>query len=136
MHGCPECSILRERIRDLESALDGAVYVEADEARRLTGSLGLTQQQADLVYLLYRAKGRYVRAIDLGEALPRAEKYGLAPQHGDEFRPQHYVTVVVAAVRKRLGKSTIENLHGYGYRLSKDACDRVRDILTTTEHRQ
>jgi len=124
MH-CNACARKDVLIEALERALAGAIWVADTDIKRVRGVLGLSRQRAALVLVLYAARGRYVDARSLQEALPA--------RNAPEDRYHKLVAVVVHHIRKKLGDDFIETdaLGGgsQGYRLSGAAVAQVRDAL-------
>lgn len=120
--GCPECAALKVEIAELNRALDGAVWVRDDDAAKVARGLGLSPQQGQIVYLLYKA-GTPLTARQLTEGL---DPIGSVKDRYD----MDYATVVICVARKRLPTGSIVSRHGRaGYSLSPVLRTKVKELL-------
>lgn len=74
--------------------------------------VGLTRQERTLVWLLRRHYPAYVSPPDILDNLP-----GLDHAHDRQWA---HVKTVVSNVRRKLGRGSVENLRGEGYRISPE----------------
>lgn len=124
---CPHCAEKETYIKELEQALDGAVWPRRDDTATLVMALKLSPQQAELVGLLYRAAPRALTVVDIEAALK--------PHTSKMERTTKLVHVVVRTTRQRLGTEFIETNKcdwrdiGVGYNLSTDARRMVARML-------
>lgn len=120
---CPDCAAKNLEIAELSRALDGAVWVRNDEAAKVARALGLSPQQGEVVYLLYKS------------AVPMTSRQlteGLDPVDSvkERFDPD-YASVVICHARKRLSADTILSRQGQaGYSLSSEVRARLAQVLT------
>lgn len=105
---CDRCADLQEEVTELRRQL--AYEVDKEAALRLASGLGLTNHEAVIVSALVRAKGRTLSIGVLSDLLPEIATGGRA---GDGI-----VAVLIVRIRAKLGRDSIENLRGVGYRAS------------------
>lgn len=132
---CQHCDEMAERIAWLESEL--GLQREADDDNHLRrklhevigplrcGSGGATR----VMLALYAAKGRAVSRLALMEASPP-----LAGSREDD-RDSKIIDVWICHARKLLGRDGIENVRGFGFRLTDAGVLAVRAILEPAQSR-
>lgn len=123
MTPCPNCARLRAENAELSRALDGAVWLRNDQAARISRLLGVSQQQGQLLSILYDADAP-MTGTELSVALPRNDH----AEENDQF--SKFASVVICNIRVRLGKSTVKTLprHG-GYVLGDFTRERIKEML-------
>lgn len=125
MNDCPHCDDMRERIAWLESELGLQRHAALlDKIRRALAPGSRNSKArgaAALIAALYAAQGRPMSIRQLMEALPARDSV-------DE-RNSNVISVWVHAARRHLGKATIANVWGHGYRLSDEGMARVGALV-------
>jgi DNA-binding response OmpR family regulator len=123
-HSCLSCAAKARKIVELERLLEGAVYTTKREAARLVRTLGITEQQAEILTVLYRSGHDFVTALVIIDALPPARRGERTEGNRDGL-----AKVQVTRLRKHLGSDAIETAWGAGYRLGAAMRKRVAEIL-------
>lgn len=114
---------MKAEIAELNRALNCAVWVRDDDTAKVARGLGLSPQQGQIVYLLYKAD-MPLTARQLTEGLDPVDSVK------DRFDPD-YASVVICVARKRLPAGAIVSRHGKaGYSLSPALRDRVAGLLS------
>ena len=122
---CEHCAELREQIRELERALEGAIWLVEPEVLKLRKAFRLTDQQARIVALVYKAGALSSTQIALG--LPA---YG--GRVSDDYGTRsNTIRTQVRAVRKRVGSYCIGR-SGNKIALTPEFRERVRGALAAT----
>lgn len=115
---------LEDRIAKLESenAWLRAQLRERFDANAIIGpALKLTPMQGCIILLLYEARGRVLSRYFLDAQLPLAKN--------KERVDTQAIDVQISHMRKRLGRSVIENVWGHGFRLSEEGRRIVGEAL-------
>ena len=125
---CARCEQLEEEVAFLKSELgqgtaDGDLQALRMAMRHVAGRNRIGRSSpAAVVLTLYRAHGRILSKHQLMEALP--PRAG-----GDDDRIPKIVDVWVCRARIGIGRDSIENVWGRGYRLTPVGMARVAEIL-------
>lgn len=121
---CSRCAELEAQVAEFERVFQGAIWTEAGPADKIARVLGISGQQAALLHLLFKAHPERLTSRQLTEGLP------LASDSVDDNRSEHYGSVIVCHLRKRLGKNAVVSQHGHGgYALPPDMFARLSEIL-------
>jgi DNA-binding response OmpR family regulator len=123
-HTCPSCAAKARKIAELERLLDGALYTTKREAARLIRVLGVTEQQAEILTVLYRSGHDCVKGMAVIDALPPARRGERTEENRDNL-----IKVQVSHLRKQLGREAVETVWGAGYRLGADMRATIKAIL-------
>lgn len=108
MNGCPRCTDLERRIRQMEAERRRDRGVEIISA--LATRLNLTEQPARILAALYQANGRVLgRDFLLDEVLPVARV---------EVRGGKCLDVLIWNIRRTAGFSAIQTHPGLGYSIT------------------
>lgn len=127
--GCAGCRERDELIRELEEALEGSAYVRRGEAGKITAALRVSEQQANVILLLYRTGINWMPSRDLLVALPASDHPGPKGRVDPDIRCEGFISPVIHKVRTRWGRDFVESQNGSGYRLSAEGRARVAEIL-------
>lgn len=127
---CPECAKLRRKVAALEEALEGAVYPTLNGIGLLALKLKISPQQAEIIEMLYRAGGRFVKTAVLMEGLRYSET---ATRLYGEDRVKNHIAVQVSNLRKKLTPDFVETKVTSGYRLPPASMSRVAAIMKEVE---
>lgn len=108
---CADCARLVE-LQDEVALLRSLLEPKLREAEisRIQLRLGISPQQAKILWALASSKGRIMSIEEINAALPDAT-------HGGD-RLTNHISVQVCRLRKKLGFDAIDNVWGRGFRLS------------------
>lgn len=107
---------LLNRIADLEREL--GLARDRDAAQRIRKRLGVTPQEAQILYALHAAYPRSVQLWALESNLPSIWRSG---------ENANFIRVHISRLRHKLGRDTIETVEGSSYALSEDGAEKVKD---------
>jgi len=117
---CARCIALEAENRRLNAML--GLSFDMDEADKLKVGFGVTLQEARLISMLHRFKGKAVSGWSLLDAMA---EYYTTPRSSEKI-----INVLVFRIRSKLGRDFIENTWGVGYNLSLTAVARCDTILS------
>lgn len=116
---CPHCEELREELAYLRSEL--GLQLEAAELDDLKRRFGLSPGTARLLALLYGANRRPMTRHQIEDAIPARDE--------DLERSYGYVSTLVCQLRDRIGRGSVLNVFGTGYRLSDEMHQVVAAVV-------
>lgn len=115
---CARCEAMQEEVAYLRSEL--GLQLDATRLAALRREFGLSEHKARMVLVLFNAKGRVVSNAQLEDALPC--KYR-------EERSSNFINATLSQLRRQIGKESIENVFGSGYRISDAMAVKVAALL-------
>lgn len=128
---CSQCDELRTQVKELERALDRAVWIEDSEAKAVAREWKLAPGPAHVVVALWKAKRNFLTRMEIDAMVPKLTTTG-KPRIDPDYRQPASIGTWVGRVRKKCGQDFVESQLGAGvggHRLSPGAHKRVSAIL-------